>query len=977
MKTKLNITRTPVGLALAALLTLALPVARAENVQDNFKMFFAGVVGDQGDGRHKILLRWYGLEGAPPFTDYIVYCKPGAADAPGTWTKITETGKVRNLATIRSIFERTGEEKVYQDILAQLGAACETCQAVTAENYASVLVSVLDSTDEMDLFRRTMLVQSNYGVALVEGVGYIDRRTPGIYTYELHATHVPGATADLVLGRITVDANQVTMLPAPQMLTETFIENRNHERVYLRWELGADWYKNRALSFGFDIYRYPGPLPGGETFESLESVGALTKLNDFPVVILSPTPEGMEPGHNYYFVDDNITGNTETLMLEPGMELTYWVVARDLLGRRGMPSNSYTATVQDDYPPDTPMGLFCQTEVVGGEDRLMVIWKRNHDDTSRYQIFRFAKYEHAYKEQAFPPVDGLPEGLIATIGQTPDASGEFVRFTDLGPNTAQHLKKNFWYQVRALDSWGNRGPFTGPTRCVLFNRQSPEPPRTDCILTATGHCRLTAVARPSTPNDNREVRIQFLGTRTKPHVTKVVVSFGVVLGQQVAYFKLGEIVFDPETDKGEYAHVLPLGTASFLRYQLQAIDRTRVVCATTTINIDTRDDQGSARDYPVDVTAFIDVDMLQNCDRTPGRPPQHHPELGPIGLVATVGPEVAIVKFHRSVDGETFSPICDVTPTGNVATCIDLYNPVVSGNVCYAAQSVDADGNQSALEFFVNCVQFIGGILPSPLMKSATPEGTPTEPSVTVTWWGPYDGVESYTMIFEAMGVSPMFPLVLPLHNLNYDPDTSFFSFQTKNVDGLGTQLDASKTYRVMVVANAIGGATYASDQKKFNWNWDPFDEALTWPARDVPDSMDYFTGVNAQGQPLPPVLHQSGVGVLLLMTDKPPTAGTTAGNILQNLVIKPPFIVYRQRTDLPNRNFIQVSPEILSIHTAGVSAIDDPWFVDFGRLVWYLDTYNLVHQAKYRYVVVKLSDRGEITQVYGPTPEVQVVVSP
>ncbi|MBE7558570.1 hypothetical protein HS125_06365 [bacterium] len=634
--------------------------------------------------------------------------------------------------------------------------------------------------------------------------------------------------------------------------------------------------------------------------------------------------------------------------------------------------------MQDDEPPDTPMGLFCQTEQFAGEDRLVLIWKRNQTTTPRYQVYRFAKYEHTYKPQAWPPVDGLTEGLIATVVQPPSASGEFVRYRDLGPSVAMHLKKNFWYQVRALDEWGNAGPFTGPTRCVLYNRQSPDPPRVDCILTATGHCRISASPRTPTPNDDRRILVKFLGTRNNPKIHKVRVSFGYVVSDRVLYLPIGEILFDPETHKGEFEYTQPTGASTLFRHLLEAMDRRGVVCATTTINVNTSPQQGAAYDYLIDVNAFIDVEMIQNCDRTPtSRPPEHHPDLGPTGLVATVGPGVVLVKFHRSVDGETFSPICDVTPQGNVATCIDLYNPVVSGNVCYAAQSVDADGNQSALEFFLNCVKFIGGILPSPLMKSATPEGTPTDPSVTLTWWGPYDGVESYTVIFETGGVTPTHPLVVPLHKLNYDPNTSFLKYSTKMVDGKGAQLDAAKTYRVMVVANAIGGATYASDQKKFNWNWDPLDEALVWPARDVPDNLDYFSGINAQGVPVPPVMHQSGLGVLLLMTDKPPTPGTTAGNILEKLVIKPPFIVYRQRTDLPSRNFIQVSPEILSIHTAGLSALDDPWFVDFGRLVWYLDTYNLVHQAKYRYVVVKLSDRGEIAEVYGPTPEVQVVATP
>ncbi|MBE7558569.1 hypothetical protein HS125_06360 [bacterium] len=243
---------------LALLASLWAPAVRADNVQDNFKMFFAGVVGEQGDGRRKILLRWYGLEGRPPFSDYIVYCKEGAPDATGTWQKITETGKIRNLATIRSIFERAGEEKVFADLFAQLSASCPSCSTPTPDTYAARLVEVLDATDETSEFRKTMLVQSNYGVALVEGVGYIDRRLPGVYTMipcdqRAGRDHRSGP-------RPHHRGRQQRHPPARPAAIVGDLHRVSQPRARLsQVGTGRGLVQGRALSFGFDLYRFPVP----------------------------------------------------------------------------------------------------------------------------------------------------------------------------------------------------------------------------------------------------------------------------------------------------------------------------------------------------------------------------------------------------------------------------------------------------------------------------------------------------------------------------------------------------------------------------------------------------------------------------------------------------------------------------------------------------------------------------------------------
>ena len=959
-----------IGFLFLALAVLPEVSVHAQPVDPNLKMFFAGVVGDQGDGRRKILLRWYGLEGSPPFTDYAVYCKPGPADASAEWTRITTTQPIRNVPTIRSIFERAGEDRVRNDMLQQLASGCPTCVTPTLETYAETLIEILDATGETAEFRRTMLVQSNYGIALVQGVGYIDRKSPGLYTYELHAVNVPGSTADYILGRITIDANQVTQLPAPQALSETFIDRRNHERVYLKWDLDANWQKHRALSFGFDVYRFPGPLEVGQTFEQMESMGLLTKLNTFPVIILSPTPDGTEDGHNYYFVDDNLTGATEVLTLVPGMELTYWVCARDLLGQRGAPSNPYTAVVQDDEWPDPVSGLQCQTVQVGSQDRLQLVWNPNTDDVVGYRVYRFALYEHVYKENAFPNVDGLAEGYVASV---PHATGlAKLRFTDSGPNINQHLRKNFYYQVRPYDAWGNLGPFSAPTRCILYNRFSPDPPRWDCILTAAGTCFVTADVKKPVSNDGREINFRFLGRHTHDAISKICISIGYDFGQQTVYVLAGEISF-ASSHTGEFRQTLPVGSQLQFRYRIEAKDRRGIPCATTTAVIDTRLTEGAARDHVLGIEPGVEVREIEKSERVPGRRPEHRPDFGPLGVIVTTGPEISKVRFYRSVDGNDYAPICDVTPTVNIATCMDPWNPNVGGIVCYGARTVDIDGNQSAMSFFPNCIEFIGGVLPAPLMKAATPGGTIDAPVATFNWWGPKSGVESYDVLLTETGILPQYPIVVPVNQINYDPDTGYFSYTTGKVDGGGTPLDPYTTYQVSVVANAIGGATRISDVKKFNWNWDPFDEALQWPARPVPGEMPYFTGINAKGETVQPVLYLPDVGNLLLVVERPGSANFPGGE-LEFLKAKPPFIVYRQRTDLPNRPFIQVSPLIESIRVIPEGKhVDDPWFYQFERLIWYLDTVNVVRTAKYRYVIVSLTDRGEISQVWGPTSEVTV----
>jgi len=89
--------------------------------------------------------------------------------------------------------------------------------------------------------------------------------------------------------------------------------------------------------------------------------------------------------------------------------------------------------------------------------------------------------------------------------------------------------------------------------------------------------------------------------------------------------------------------------------------------------------------------------------------------------------------------------------------------------------------------------------------------------------------------------------------------------------------------------------------------------------------------------------------------------------------------MIYRQRTDLSNQPYIQISPLFEEINATGYT-LNDPFFLhlyyQFGSgtydAIYFIDNVGLVKDAKYRYQLLTLDATGELQAVFGPSNEVQ-----
>ncbi len=508
------------GVSLTSLLFFTITGLEALAANDSH-LFFVALAGTPVYGKAPVLLRWYITDGLQPVGKFAIYRKAGDPASDSPMTLLAVTSRLRNVPLIRSVFEQPETTRAYEDILNSLTYMLD--EPVNPETYAEQLLGILDGGDSCGTcaMRRNLLVQTNFGVAIVEGLGYLDLAAPGIYTYELR-TDTGFGPDTLVLGRATIDASKPTRLPPPLKPEVVDIPGeRGHLKVFLRWDNSAALDQQKKIMFGYNVFRGDSDLTA-ENFDSLLAQGRLQKINRLPIVPLTAQAKGAAPDEDYMFVDDNRslekTGPVGELFTG-GDQYTYWVAARDLLGQNGTPSPPISATVQDKHAPETPRDLRTEVVEVNGMQRVWLTWARNTDDTAQYFIYRFQEYEHIGKADPFPPVNGMPEGYIAQVLQT---DGVDPVFTDPAVKLPEQENQAFWYCVAALDAAGNMSALSPPIRGVIFDTTPPAPPSLPEICTFAFHCSLKNFQLSDTSTgDGAHRNVYFYVTRESPEIQKV------------------------------------------------------------------------------------------------------------------------------------------------------------------------------------------------------------------------------------------------------------------------------------------------------------------------------------------------------------------------------------------------------------------------------------------------------------------------
>lgn len=986
------------------LLAFAAPARAADQ---DAQIYFNAVAGEEVGGEFPVLLRWTSFYQAPPVEEYAIYRKEGPANSANPMTLVSRTSKLRNVPLIRSLFEHPAQARAKANIIETLNEI--SSEPVTDENYADLLLAMLDGDADCEgcEFRRNMLINANYMVAIIEGMGYLDLAEPLVYTYELR-TSVDGGTDNLVLGRASIDASVRTELPAPQQPQIVDVPGeKGHLKVFLYWDMSMDLFSRRTAMFGYNVYRGEGGLAGSD-FETLMAGGQLSKINRVPILPPSGDALGTEPEDRYVFVDDNLTlTDTEQVgdPFDPGEEYTYWVAAIDLLGQDGEPSLPVEVIVPDKSVPQVPRGLSTRVVDVAGQDRVLLTWDRNADDTVSYNVYRFREWDHAGKKDAFPPVDGMTEGLVSS---TPQPGGDQVPFfSDPSIQFPQHENMAFWYCVSAVDGWGNESAMSPPFRGVIFDTEPPRAPEGAQICVYYTRCVLVLGSIDRNPDlvptQDRHVVVEFQiqreQTAREGRGSRIVVERITTFTATTAYVPpridtIFDGVFPGEQPLITIRDETPIpGQTTQISYRVTVYDGEGNVCGSYIVPDEKN--QNLFRNLIVEgvnMTAklLLRIDETRRCPPAATGTEPHDPyddfgNLRPVTFEVPPGGDAAGVILYRSPDCLNYYQVAEVRfpQGGGNANIEDYFIPEQGGRICYGIRYFDENNNQSPIFYIPTQILFPSqeGSQIVPSMLSADPLGDETNPAALLRWFGSNVGVAAFRveMATDEAFADPVGTIQLNPQDFSFNEEDSEFESAVDRFDeasGQGLSIDTE--YFVRVVSVLQNGQERPSNNAiPFIWSADQTPhEHPNWPVRPLPPS---GTGLGAVW--LPPAAGAAdqqpfsyGVGLSIGILDFTGQKETNA-----QYIIEPPFIVYRKRVDVPDRTYIQISPLIDSISANDRDVPIDPFFysrlvTDNLRLVFYLDTVNLVLGAEYEYKIVKL-DRGtgEIERVYGPSNAVEV----
>ncbi|MDP8245465.1 MAG: hypothetical protein P9L94_15380 [Candidatus Hinthialibacter antarcticus] len=983
--------------ALAALL-IAPHCASAQSAVDRGgPVFFAGLVGQGSSPRAKVLLRWYSVDDVILFQTFSVYRKPGGTASTNPFVKITETQKLRNVSLIRSIFERPGEDEIYADILDQLQATSDG--VVDPSNYVYRLLEILDGGGDCDSCgpRAKLLTHSNYGVAIVEGLGYLDRVASGTYTYELRTGAAPGAD-DIIIGRITIDASAATKLPAPLKPEEVEIGGiRGDRKVFLQWDRSADLMKSVPLNFGFNVYRLNRHLNSGDTFDLLYNAGSLEKINRLPLVLNNATSGDRSADEQYDFVDDNLSFDKAGRLGTPftvGDELTYWVAVRDLLGQNGDASDPIEITVEDRKAPTVPKGLTTIEDRVDSSRRITLEWNSNHDgDTVAYEIFRYKYYHHVGRIGAPFEDDAeltytVTEGLVTAV---PEAAAFKTNYRDGDIVLPDDEGRAYWYCVRALDAAGNASGLSQPARGVLFDREAPAPPTSIKICTTRYECDVQFQKIGETPNAKQGTIVGFNLDSKSDAITavrlvrvererrKILYSGRVVAGETVS-------VSDVFREHNE-------GVSDDITYEIWARTKLGDWCGPHELPAPFMTQLIQTGDANVDYRVVIDAVPALICEDglEPGRVP-HDPRANVgesnVEVVVTLSGDDVGAVLYRAEDCTDFRRVTEARDESGVSsvTLVDDLRPGSTSIICYGVRTYDENHNLSGMTYLESHVAFAGTESVEPMIETITALGSFTAPELRIRWFGAYDGAAGYQIeavtgliakanafsgtSFSGLTENDPVSTVYPVDDLSYDDSTGLWSLRITSLDHNGAvPLKTNIAYRFRVDAvDVLGNATEGGNTKRFVWSDQPdIAETLDWPLRVFPD----------EGAALPAFNNipdsdfvQRGLAVQI---SDPDHSVNDEVNPLEILVVDTPFIVYRRRVDLPNQPYIQIGPLIEKINTDSSGEALDPFIRDYSVKAFYMDYVGLVKNAAYQYVVVELDESGELETIHSPTSPVKV----
>jgi len=741
-----------------------------------------------------------------------VYVKAGGAGSASAYERRAILTLQTDPAAIGALLQRAsnlGDDlNVLNGRVTNLFAALIPAGSLTLADRISVVIR--GAVDKPVHYQRLMhLARLHPAISLCLGFGHAEQIGAGVHTFEVRDFDL-GANADRgVMGRVTVEAGNPLILPAPgQPFEVKDASGQGHLNVKLRWPTSPELRRLSLLSYGYNVYRVPKFIadaspalflsanPARDAFlAQVRTNPAIGRVNLLPVLVSQNLDDSApaNPGSAYnptntlaYVADDGGLSGGE-YVFKDGQAFVYFVTARDILGRDGLVSRGALVTLCDRMPPDGPRMPTVENHYAfeGGNtvQRLKVSWKpvsAASDETgiSGYYVYRWNAPSDVARNANLPTLNRVSSLIPHVPGQT-----TYV-FIDSGagaPNVPADVNKTFWYTIRAVDQsscGGNFSANSAPAFGVLRDRVGPDAPATGGPLILCCQPLIQAgKASDRTPNevlDPEMVHFELECVRRDDGIAWAEFWMSFNGGQTSNY--VGRV---------QYAS----GAGSVVR-RLSYPRRMFTENSTFTAYARVGDLQGEVSPQ-VDVRVgglpgrerlrHVDFDAYTRCERVPAglgggitggkrgctvhrpNPPKAPgetntpPEEGVIVLIPLT-PTTKEYRLYRRVDYGPLSLIKQGQANYHSVTNLQVLvpdedMPANASVLCYYGQLFDEHGNGSPLAQLGECI-VADQPTAKPLLSALEPLGTEVSPRMVIRWFCPPAGIERFRIRVAVLGES-------------------------------------------------------------------------------------------------------------------------------------------------------------------------------------------------------------------------------
>ena len=894
-------------LSLTAISTLA-----AEPAALRKALVFAGT-SVQNNGQHWAYLVWQpGDDSLLEGRTLALYRKAGTPDAVANYeleTVLTGSWDARIAASVLGRSTKVGQD------LAELESALhstfnELLPPSTAALGDKALYCIQAAQENKELRGHLgFLARAHPGMAMLLGRAHVSP-LPGngqTVTYELR-DYDTAKRMDLgVVGRATVTAGQPLVLPRPGAPAKVNrlpgTEARTHLAARLRWATPDQLRGLAMMQSGFNVYRVgrAAAEAGGfslnePTLAQIVGVGAI-RVNARPVIpeddLNQAQVDQAEDLSTVHFIDDNdaLQGGTR---LNDGAEYYYFITARDLLGRDGLPSPAGRVMICDEMPP-LPPSKVSATPVYrfsGGQGyhHFRVSWRdsglrlsdRPGEETlSGYYVYRWDSVAsmNTYSvlvnpaDGAFVARPGLPapaDGVGKLVATVPYAAGQVTySFDDLnGPRSPDDNGKSYVYTVRCFDNGACGRNLSGDSGAGMGNLL-------DLGLSGSaaglGSVLIYSTLEPTLTAQNP---FEVAGDAADPALWDILLECSTVEGMLAS-----------EADF-EWPAGTPLARVAFVNGAIagQRVARRRVriaynaalgtpVCrvrlstgatvAKAALPLGLKPTSGYKQ---VPWTLSVEREEHQlgggfNGPHVPDADPS--PEPGDVNGARTVGPKLHLAlpagtghwRLYRQVDDGEKMLIAQGSGEGLASVDVqDDKPPTNNCRLCYYQQTFDAENRPSEM-MLISCISHrTASCLPQPVITQVVNAKTSAgQPAMRIHWRCPPHTVERFLLELSTDGTQPAAAFDLFSANLlqpGVEADTVNYFLSLHQTPRLTTlpgyprsdfsalvPVVASQMYRVKI--RAIGPGDFANAPYGLLAETVPF----TWSNLDSTGNGDAITG--------------------------------------------------------------------------------------------------------------------------------------